>query len=310
MSEQHDIICRIKDIAIDLGRTPTRDEFVKFVPRSKIDIHFGSYAVLVSAAGLDQNRQVKVDNSIFNKNISDVISSHKEKPPEEPIRYEPTLIIGDTHFPFASKRVLEAIYNFAQKNKPSRIIQVGDLYDLYAHSKFPRSQNIYGPQQEEELAIEKAAEMWKTLKAISPKADCIQLKGNHDVRPVKRVLESLPSLEHVVERHLNSIMTFDGVKLISDHREEYIFNDVAVIHGHYSRLGQHRDYSLMNTIHGHTHKMGIVYRRVQNKVIWELDVGFVGDYESKVFSYTAQKMTADTQGFGWIDEYGPRAIIV
>lgn len=310
MSDAHDLICKLKDVSLELGRTPTRNEFVKHVPRSKIDVHFGSYATLIQAAGLKPNREEKVDNRIFAKDIKSVISEHKEKEPPQRIKYEPTLIIGDTHFPFASQRVLDSIYSFAEKHKPVRIIQVGDLYDLYAHSKFPRSQNIYGPQQEEELAIEKAAEMWKTLKAISPKARCVQLKGNHDVRPVKRVLESLPSLEHVVERHLNSIMTFQGVDLITDHREEFIFDDIAVIHGHYSKLGQHRDYTLMNTIHGHTHKLGIVYRKVQGRVIWELDAGFVGDYESKVFSYTPQKMTSDTQGFGWVDEYGPRAISI
>jgi predicted phosphodiesterase len=311
MADAHDLIVRIKELAIELGRTPTRDEFQKVLrSRKAVEDAFGTHAALVQAAGLEPPRAPRIDNRIFEKDLSQVLEKTQPRASCEPIRYAPTLCIGDTHFPFVNQKVLEAIYRFAEIQKPMRIIQVGDLFDLYAHSKFPRSQNIYSPRQEEELAVKGAREMWAELKRLCPEAECVQIKGNHDVRPVKRTLESVPSLEHVVEKHLNAIMTFDGVRLIEDHREEYVFDDVIVHHGYRLRLGEHRDYQLTNAIVGHTHKGGVVFRRVQGKTLWELNAGFTGDIESKVFSYTSQRMTNETTGFGFVDEYGPRFIPV
>jgi hypothetical protein len=164
------------------------------------------------------------------------------------------------------------------------------------------------PEEEETLAIKGAAEMWSILSKACPGAELIQIKGNHDIRPVKRTMESLPQLEHVVAKHLNVIMTFPGVRLIADHREELAFNDVLVMHGYFANLGAHRDYNVSNVIHGHTHKGGVLCRRIQGRTLWEMDCGFVGDSESKVFSYTPQKITSEIGGFGWLDEYGPRFI--
>lgn len=311
MADAHDLIVKIKEMAIELGRTPTRDEFQKVLrSRKAVEIAFGTHSALVHAAGLGPANSPKIDNRIYERDLGEVLEKSQPRPYQEPTKYLPTLVIGDTHFPFINQRVLEAIYRFTEAHKPARIIQVGDLFDLYAHSKFPRSQNIYSPRQEEELAVKGAKEMWAELRRLSPSAECVQIKGNHDVRPVKRTLEALPSLEHVVEKHLNQIMTFDGVKLIEDHREEYVFDDVMVHHGYRLKLGDHRDYTLMNAVVGHTHKGGVAYRRVQGKTLWELNAGFCGDIESKVFSYTPQRITNETTGFGFIDEYGPRFIPV
>lgn len=307
--DAHEVVCKLKEMAIDLGRTPIRDEFTAVCSTSKITKLFGTYAALVQAAGLDpvQARR-KVDNTIFERSIEKVVQEYEPKQKAEKKIYEPTLFIGDTHFPFTNLKILESIYRFAEKTKPKRIIQVGDLYDLYAHSKFPRSQNIYSPQDEERLGVKMAAEMWSELQKASPGAECVQIKGNHDIRPVKRTLESLSSLEHIVEKHLNHIMTFEGVTLIEDHREEYVFEDVMVHHGYRTKLGDHRDFALMNAVVGHTHRGGVSYRRIRGETMWELNVGFVGELESKVFAYRPQKITTETTGFGFLDEYGPRFI--
>src|SRR5205814_2052736 len=108
--------------------------------------------------------------------------------------------------------------------------------------------------------------------------------------------------------YLDKIMSFDGVKLITDPRQEYEFDDVLTIHGYRTQLGSHRDYSLMKTVHGHSHKGGVVFRRIRGETLWELDVGFTGDAEAKAFGYTPQKIYDGTVGLGWLDGYGPRFI--
>ncbi len=311
--DAHDLVSKLKDLAIDLGRTPSRDEFTKTIKGGKHHITraFGTYAVLVQASGLDPvstTRQKKLGNEIFERDLVEVLEAHEPRPRQPPPKYEPTLIIGDTHFPFVLDQALEAIYSRISILKPKRVIQVGDLYDAYAHSKFPRSLNVYSPQQEEKLGREGAEKMWKTIRSIVPQAECVQLLGNHDIRPLKRTIESLPALEHVIVRYLHELMTFEGVTLISDSRQEYFFDDVQVLHGYRTGLGSHRDHNLKNTVCGHTHKGGVTYRRVAGRTLWELNAGLVGDPESKVMGYTPQKTHDCTVGWGEIDELGPRFV--
>lgn len=317
MSETQDkqlFLQSLIDMAIELDRTPLRHEFLRAVKgaKHKMEKYYGNFSVMCQAAGLDQSNKIssnKLNNQhIFRADIEQVMEEHKPRLSVEPIKYKRTLVIGDCHFPFVHKPTLEKIYEFARTHKPEIIIQVGDLYDLYAHSKFPRSQNVYSPVEEERLAREGAELMWKTLKEICPDAECYQMYGNHDVRPIKRTMEVAPQMEHIVAKYIESLMSFDGVKLIVDPREELIIGDIQFIHGYRSKIGDHRDYTLMNTVCGHLHRAGVMYRRVNGRAIWEMNVGFIGDPESKVFGYTPQKIKDYTLAFGWIDCYGPRVI--
>ena len=69
-----------------------------------------------------------------------------------------------------------------------------------------------------------------------------------------------------------------------------------------------REHNLKNTVVGHSHLGGVVYRNTFNGIIWELNAGFCGDTESKALSYTPQRLTKWTKGFGFIDALGPRFI--
>lgn len=310
--DQHDLLVAIKNLAIELGRTPTRYEFEKTVRGGKYQLekHFGNYTVLLTAAGLDPEPKQKggYTNKIFERDLKEVLTEYQPREIIKPPEYSPTVIIGDTHFPFVSERILDGIYEFIQKEKPSRVIQIGDLYDMYAHSKFPRSHNIYTPDQEEDLAIEGATKMWNTVKSLVPKAELVQLMGNHDVRPVRRTMETNPTSERAVKYWLEKITTFQGVNTIHDMRQEYIFEGIMAHHGYLGQLGAHRDKNLMNFVCGHTHKGGVSYRRFRGQTFWELNAGLVGDPESKVQSYTPQKNHDCTGGLGFIDRYGPRFI--
>lgn len=317
--DKHELIVSLKEICAELGRTPSRAEFIRdsrlINPRALLENYFnGHYHLLIQACGVESFKESRkrdrkgLTNAIFNKDIVQTIEEYIPSVDKPKINYQPTLIIPDVHFPFENKKVLQSIYEFALKHKPVRIIQVGDLYDMYAHSKFPRSHNIYMPKQEEELARAGAEKMWNTVREICPKAECIQLLGNHDLRPLRQTLSSLPSLEHVIEKYLHEVMTFEGVKLIKDPRQEYLFDDVEVIHGYRSNLGGHRDHALMNAICGHIHVGGVVFRRIRGQTLWELNCGLAGDPEAKAFNYTPQKIVNWTPGFGFVDQYGPRFI--
>ena len=307
--DEHELVCRVKALAVELGRTPSRDEFIKTcsVTRTQLE-RVGPYAVLLAMAGLTQSRMATNKGSLFLRDLPQVLDEYKPGLIVPQPSYKLTLVIPDVHFPFHSQRVLDEIYAWAHKEKPEIVIQIGDLYDMYCHSKFPRSQNVYNPKQEEDLGREGAEKMWLEIKKAVPNARCIQLRGNHEARAVKRTLESAQSLEHIVEKHVAGLMTFPGVESIHDSRQEVIIDGIEFIHGHYSGIGKHRDYALMNAVCGHVHVGGTSFKRFKGQTFWELNAGLAGDPESKALSYTSQRMTHWTPGFGVIWPWGPQFI--
>jgi len=312
--DQHQLINEIRNLAIELGRSPTRTEFYDFNIKCKYAVekfYNGRYNDLLLAAGLELNKKVKITNEIFKKDIHRQLENFVPKPYQRSRKYPKILIIGDLHFPFVHHKCLEEIYNFAKQpeTKPEFIIQIGDIYDMYSHAKFPRSHNIYTPQEEEKVARGMAEKMWKKLQELVPDAKCIQILGNHDIRPLKRTLEVQPSAEHMIEYYLyNKLLKFDNVHTITDPRESYELCEIDFIHGYLSGIGKHRDDFLANVVHGHTHRGGMDCRQIKNKILWELDVGYCGDPTSKGLSYTPSKYVKWTLGWGYIDENGPRFI--
>lgn len=314
----HSMVVAVKELASELQRAPKRQEFVdRYCTRDHVEKIAGSWTALLQMADLytppgrvkqDPRRPQIPASQLFGASIEETLKDYEPVAFESKKTKSKILVIGDTHFPFVHQGCLEKIYAFNKSVKPDYIVQVGDLYDLYAHSKFPRSHNIYKPEEEEALGRKGAEEFWKRLKKDNPSTKCFQLLGNHDVRPVKRVIESLPTLEHVVKEYYKRLTTFDGVTTIDDYRQELIIDGIVFHHGYRSQLGSHRDYVLRNFVCGHSHKGGVVYKRLREEIIWELNAGFVGDADSKVLAYTAQKIHDQTLGWGFIDEYGPRFI--
>lgn len=313
--DSHELLKALKNLAVELGRTPNRNEFLAQLKggRHALEKYFRNYSVFLQAAGFEtfnERRSKPLTNEIFESSIETRLEVYHPPISTQKKDHITTLVIGDTHFPFASERVLKAIYDWALKNKPKRIVQIGDLYDCYAWSRFPKSINIYTPKEEQDLGRRHAEAMWLELKRASPEADCIQLKGNHDIRPMKQTLAHLPALEQVVGRYLDEIMSFPGVTTITDERQEFIVDDIAFIHGYLSGNGRHRDYMKMNAVCGHTHLGGVTFRRCRGETLWELNAGLVGDPETKALSYTAQKIVNWTPGFGVIWPSGPQFIPV
>lgn len=309
--DKHEVICLLKDAAIGLGRTPTRDEFRALCSEKKVRKLFGTYSALIQASGLDAvkpSKKTKFPNLATPELITESITEHSSKRIIRLPSYRKIVVIGDCHKPFVSADALSMVYTIIEKEQPDVVIQVGDLYDLYAQSRFPRSLNLMTPEAEETLARNMAIEMWATIKKLVPNANCFQLCGNHDIRPLKNVQAKWPEGEHWVKKEYISRMTFEGVKTIYDPTEELIIDDIVVIHGYLSGLGSHRDYNQSNVICGHSHRGGVSYRPLKEKVLWELNAGLIGDPYSKALSYRPQRLHAWTLGIGIVDELGPRFV--
>jgi predicted phosphodiesterase len=314
--DKHDLVSSLKELALELGRTPTRAEFEAKTRGGKhhLEKQFGTFSLLVQAAGLvsAKEKQRRIDNSIFERDLADHLDAYTPKASTlaQPEPYQRTLFIGDTHFPFVDERTLERIVRFAEREQPEVVAQLGDLYDAYAAAKFPRSLNVFTPRQEQDIARKGAETMWSEIRRACPKARLVQCRGNHDDRPLKRVLESYPEAEDWVVQMVRKLMTFDGVETLEDSRQELILpGNVMAHHGYMGRPGAHRDHNVgYNFVFGHTHTGHVVYRQIQGQVRWEMNVGYVGNPDAKGLSYTPQRAVGWTPGWGFLDEYGPRFV--
>jgi predicted phosphodiesterase len=314
---EHDLVATLKELALELGRIPRRDEFTARVKGGDYKLNkLGGYSILLQAAGLETyGERRSVDKIKFTKaeiygaDIAQVVESHVPKVIESaPKDFKPMLLIGDTHFPFAHQRTLEKVYRFAERHQPAFIVQMGDLMDQWAHSRFPASRNYYKPDEEMELARKQAEIFWSELKRACPKSAYYQISGNHDERAIKQILSSAPSLESFVREGIRRMYTFEGVTTIFDYRDSLQLQGIDLHHGFFSRLGQHMEHVQNNTATAHTHKGGVVFKPLKGRTIAHLDCGFTGDQEAKAMSYTPTKTTGWTLGLGFWDEYGPRFI--
>lgn len=317
MSEQdqakHNLVAKLKEIAIELRRAPTYPEFIEMSGCSHHSIkkYYRNYSILCNSAGLipyQERRKMPGNDVLFRADIEEVLKKYIPERILETPKFPKVLICGDYHAPFQSNYAVAKVLEFAKEFNPDYVIQMGDAYDFLAHSKFPRSHNFYNAKQEEELARAELERFWKCVQIAAPNAKCVQIVGNHDLRPLKRVLETAPNFEHWAEEKWRQLMTFEGVETKYDHREEFEVAGILFTHGFLHSEGRHRDYFMQNVVIGHLHKLWVQYRKVRGQTIWEMSCGFLGDPESKALGYTPSKKANMQLGFALIDQFGPRVI--
>jgi predicted phosphodiesterase len=213
------------------------------------------------------------------------------------------LVISDTHFPFQHKKALSKLIALAKKERPTHIVQVGDLLDQYGFSSYSKKLSI-NPAEEMRRGLEQAADMWRKLRKAFPKAKCYQLLGNHDIRLAKRLSEKLPELEGLVNPI--EMYKFPGVVLSKSDRSVLVIDGVAYIHGHLSKSIDHAVALGMPVVHGHRHRMEIATKGK----LWSMDVGFLGDERKVPFQYTQSTVTNWTLGSGIVENATPRLIFL
>jgi len=214
--------------------------------------------------------------------------------------------VGDTHFPWIYWRTIDRICERIESTrnvKNVHIIQMGDLYDQYSYSKFPRTHDLYTPKEEVLRGRKLAERMWDMFKKANPRAKCWQLMGNHDVRPYKRILERLPEVETFMD--FKSHWSFDKVETILDVSEDLILGGVVYTHG-WTKLGNHVAFTGKNTVCGHLHRGGVVTVRHGKKTLWEANAGFCANPHSVPLSYgPLNRYSKTTQGWLEVSEGWP-----
>jgi len=223
------------------------------------------------------------------------------------------IFIGDIHFPFHHKTVFPLALYLVLKGNYDYVCQVGDLYDWYSASKFPRSFNAFTPKHEKQWSRYYAEMFWGFVHTHLPNAEKYQIRGNHDVRPERRIIEKAPEFEEDLETAIREHYEFDNVKTIFDAREELYIDDICIIHGYYSGTGdKHAIFNLKNVVAGHTHRGNVSFTRHAGHdggCLWEANAGYLADPYSKGLAYSMQRRaTRWTWGILPVDEWGPKFI--
>ena len=220
------------------------------------------------------------------------------------------ILFGDTHFPYVHQEALKWAIGLVKKKQPKIVIQVGDLYDFYWASRYTKRWFQFSPEEEVRYGRVESEKMWREIQKIAPKAKCYQLLGNHDIRPILRALDRAPELLPFM--NVETLFSFDGVKTILDHKQELHLKvcgwEAVFQHGHYSKLGDHMKYNEESTAVGHSHSGGTFFLKRKDRILWELNAGFLADTNAGPMNYRKQNKCKKTLGIGEIDTYGPRFI--
>jgi predicted phosphodiesterase len=215
-----------------------------------------------------------------------------------------TIVISDTHFPYANEEALSKVMALIKKERPTHVVQIGDLLDQYALSRYARDVNLSTPKSELERGRKQAAKMWKDIQKIVPRAKCIQLLGNHDLRAQKRLMERLPEMESLVD--IAALYRFPKVTTLKSDRDSITIDGVVYVHGWLSKSLDHAKHFNKPVVHGHRHRGAV---ETQGK-LWSMDVGFLGDERLLPFSYTMNKVTNWTLGCGIVENGKPRLVLL
>jgi predicted phosphodiesterase len=214
------------------------------------------------------------------------------------------IAIPDLHFPWAHDRAVRWVINEVRKLRPRYIVQLGDLYDQYCFSKFPRNPNVMTPREELRRGQEKARKFWHDITKASPDSRRHQLLGNHDVRIDKRIAERLPELQDLVKL---DIYSFPDVNTLSSDRDDLELQlsrqKVVLLHGYMTQPAAHLSHFGKSVIFGHLHRPHHVVQiqRFGKPPLFELNAGYLADPKAPVFKYGGTVHKKWELGYGLVD---------
>lgn len=214
------------------------------------------------------------------------------------------LVIGDLHLPFHNKNALKKVLAAIKTEKPTHIVQVGDLLDQYVFSKFTHSSKI-SVQKDITLGLKQAKQFWADVKRLAPQAICYQVLGNHDLRIAKRIQEKMPELAEVIDV-VAHLYTFNGVKTLKSDRDYLTIEGVVYCHGWLSKSLDHAKYFNKPCVHGHLHRPCVI---TEGK-LWSMDVGFLANEKSLPLSYTQNKFSKWRMAYGIVECGLPRLCLI
>lgn len=146
-----------------------------------------------------------------------------------PVANNNILMISDLHIPYQVNKAVESAINYGVENEVNTVFINGDLMDFHGMSRFEKDPRKRSIKDEFDATIE----FLEYLQHRLPKAKVYWLKGNHDVRYEKWLMNKAPQLftddYYLLEDRLNLAQL--GVTIMDDNVLCSI-GKLYVTHGH------------------------------------------------------------------------------
>ena len=180
-------------------------------------------------------------------------------------KVEKAVVLSDFHIPFHDETCLSLSLDLCSRLKPENLFLLGDIIDFYGLSDFLRDPSRLGDLQDELDQVGKILGNFR--KAVGRKCRIIYLEGNHDYRLVKYLWKH-PEIASLEDLKLSSLLKLDD--LFIEHRgyhDPLRWRGLQVEHG--DRISGYSCYTArqmldargLSGISGHSHRMGLYYRR-------------------------------------------------
>ncbi|GGW89299.1 metallophosphoesterase [Streptomyces noursei] len=234
------------------------------------------------------------------------------------------VVISDTQLPYEDRRALRNVINFVGDYQPDEVLQIGDLVDYPAPSRWTagtKAEFEGGVLRDSEYAKRNFLEPLRTVYGGPVNV----LEGNHDERPRKYLTKNAPALAESNAFNFEVLLDFDafGVKKVEPY---YRFAPGWVaIHGHESAglngiagrtAAAKAKKAGTSLVMGHTHRLAISPESTgyggKLKTIYGFEVGHLMDVRKA--GYLRNGPANWQRGFGlfYVGKYGatPHAIPV
>lgn len=207
------------------------------------------------------------------------------------------LIVPDIHFPEQDERALEILFHVMKEDQFDEIVQLGDMLDMYPISSFSKDPEKVGLGLRNEIVMARA--FLEKVRKLQPKAKITLLKGNHEARFDRYVIDKAPGLAHLFD--YRDLLGLKDLKI--DYNDSiYKIGRLHLMHGTLVRAHSayscksHFDKYNMSIIHGHTHRMGAYYKTNLETTYTVQEMGCLCQLNPE---YTKDKGVTDwQQGFG------------
>lgn len=187
---------------------------------------------------------------------------------EEIISMEKIFVMADYHIPFEDRETIENVYKAMKNYKPDSIILLGDLIDFFNISAFTKDKSNRDNTNDER---DKVDAEFSVIRRLNPKSNIYFVKGNHEDRLEKYILDNASDLSVLPELKLDKFLKLSdyGIKYIDQryfrykgimfsHMDKYLTSgtarymtkdlccDVVHAHTHHFDYGTQRDLTFVD----------------------------------------------------------------
>jgi hypothetical protein len=298
--QQHYVICKIKEMASELGRVPMKHEIQNLLPRVNLDVLFHSYDKALILAGVlkkedieskpekEKKTKFKYNKSLLESfNISEVdISELFEKagnPKVLRIVAQP-----DTHVQYMDKQAVRSFLKFMEWWRPDGHIIMGDFLDAEGISHWP-SDSLKPREFIPEVIL--AKELLSEIVRVTPNCTFrAYLKGNHEDWLNQAMAAKLPALFNGLDQ-LGLMPDIEALLDLKTFGYDFIeMNHLLKIgkclwtHGLYTGNGhpkKHLDVLKHNIYYGHLHDIASAQQPSMNGMIEAASIGCLCRLDAK-----------------------------